>query len=136
MFACFLYYARQVPNLPGTSPHMCVRYSFRLAFRRRCSFNPRQVGSCSKEVRQLGRPSRSKRLAERLWGDACRPFDATSRLLAEAGLLARFHGGVRVPGSTTENIAYRQRQLPERGAPNSALRESRWRKAVPQRLLR
>jgi DeoR family glycerol-3-phosphate regulon repressor len=31
-------------------------------------------------------------------------------LLASAGLLARFHGGVRVPGSTTENIAYRQRQ--------------------------
>ena len=32
------------------------------------------------------------------------------RALADAGLLARFHGGVRVPGSTTENIAYRQRQ--------------------------
>jgi DeoR family glycerol-3-phosphate regulon repressor len=32
------------------------------------------------------------------------------RQLAEAGLLARFHGGVRVPGSTTENIAYRQRR--------------------------
>jgi DeoR family transcriptional regulator, glycerol-3-phosphate regulon repressor len=32
------------------------------------------------------------------------------RLLTDAGLLARFHGGVRVPGSTTENIAYRQRQ--------------------------
>jgi len=32
------------------------------------------------------------------------------RLLAEAGVLARFHGGVRVPGSTTENLAYRQRQ--------------------------
>jgi DeoR family glycerol-3-phosphate regulon repressor len=31
-------------------------------------------------------------------------------LLAQAGLLARFHGGVRLPGSTTENIAYRQRQ--------------------------
>lgn len=30
--------------------------------------------------------------------------------LAEAGLLSRFHGGVRLPGSTTENIAYRQRQ--------------------------
>ncbi|MBL8388941.1 MAG: DeoR family transcriptional regulator [Hydrogenophaga sp.] len=30
--------------------------------------------------------------------------------LADAGLLARFHGGVRLPGSTTENIAYRQRQ--------------------------
>ena len=32
------------------------------------------------------------------------------RLLAEAGLVTRFHGGVRVPSSTTENIAYRQRQ--------------------------
>ena len=31
-------------------------------------------------------------------------------LLATAGLLARFHGGVRVPGSTTENIGYLQRQ--------------------------
>jgi len=30
--------------------------------------------------------------------------------LAEAGLLSRFHGGVRLPSSTTENIAYRQRQ--------------------------
>ena len=30
--------------------------------------------------------------------------------LTEAGLLARFHGGVRLPSSTTENIAYRQRQ--------------------------
>jgi DeoR family glycerol-3-phosphate regulon repressor len=32
------------------------------------------------------------------------------KLLADAGLLARFHGGVRLPGSTTENIGYRQRQ--------------------------
>jgi UPF0755 protein len=32
------------------------------------------------------------------------------KLLADAGLLARFHGGVRLPASTTENIAYRQRQ--------------------------
>ncbi len=31
-------------------------------------------------------------------------------LLADAGLVARFHGGVRLPGSTTENIEYRQRQ--------------------------
>lgn len=30
--------------------------------------------------------------------------------LAEAGLLARFHGGVRVPRSTTENIAHQQRE--------------------------
>lgn len=32
------------------------------------------------------------------------------KLLSDEGLLARFHGGVRVPASTTENIAYRQRQ--------------------------
>src|SRR4051795_5858684 len=32
------------------------------------------------------------------------------KMLSDAGLLARFHGGVRVPSSTTENIAYRQRQ--------------------------
>jgi len=30
--------------------------------------------------------------------------------LAEAGLLTRFHGGVRVPGSTIENIAHPQRE--------------------------
>jgi DeoR family transcriptional regulator, glycerol-3-phosphate regulon repressor len=30
--------------------------------------------------------------------------------LADEGLLARFHGGVRVPSSTTENIEYQQRE--------------------------
>ncbi|MCL4182936.1 MAG: DeoR/GlpR family DNA-binding transcription regulator [Burkholderiaceae bacterium] len=30
--------------------------------------------------------------------------------LAEAGLLARFHGGVALPASTVQNIAYQQRQ--------------------------
>ena len=30
--------------------------------------------------------------------------------LAEAGLLTRFHGGVRVPSSTVENIAHQQRE--------------------------
>ena len=30
--------------------------------------------------------------------------------LAEAGLLTRFHGGVRVPSSTVDNLAYRQRE--------------------------
>jgi DeoR family transcriptional regulator, glycerol-3-phosphate regulon repressor len=30
--------------------------------------------------------------------------------LADEGLLARFHGGVRVPGSTVENIAHQQRE--------------------------
>jgi DeoR family transcriptional regulator, glycerol-3-phosphate regulon repressor len=31
-------------------------------------------------------------------------------LLADAGLLARYHGGARLPSSTTENIGYGQRQ--------------------------
>src|SRR5687767_11153851 len=30
--------------------------------------------------------------------------------LSEAGLLTRFHGGVRVPSSTIENLAHRQRE--------------------------
>jgi DeoR family glycerol-3-phosphate regulon repressor len=30
--------------------------------------------------------------------------------MADDGLLTRFHGGVRVPGSTVENIAHRQRE--------------------------
>ena len=30
--------------------------------------------------------------------------------MAESGLLTRFHGGVRVPSSTIENIAHRQRE--------------------------
>jgi len=30
--------------------------------------------------------------------------------LADTGVLARFHGGVRLPGSTTENLAHAQRQ--------------------------
>jgi DeoR family glycerol-3-phosphate regulon repressor len=31
-------------------------------------------------------------------------------LLADAGMLARYHGGARIPSSTTENIGYGQRQ--------------------------
>jgi len=51
------------------------------------------------------------------------------KLLSDAGLLARFHGGVRLPASTTENIAYRQRQqLNEAGKQRIARRVA---KAVP-----
>ncbi|TXH89219.1 MAG: DeoR/GlpR transcriptional regulator [Thauera aminoaromatica] len=69
--------------------------------------NPRQAGILA-TVRELGSAS-VEALADR--------FDVTLqtvrrdvKLLADAGLLARFHGGVRLPASTTENIAYRQRQ--------------------------
>jgi DeoR family glycerol-3-phosphate regulon repressor len=43
--------------------------------------------------------------------------------LAEAGLLLRFHGGVRASASTTENIAYRQRQALQADAKAAIARE-------------
>jgi DeoR family glycerol-3-phosphate regulon repressor len=52
------------------------------------------------------------------------------KMLADAGLLARFHGGVRVPSSTTENIAYRQRQLLNEAAKQRIARAVA--KAVPE----
>ncbi len=69
--------------------------------------HPRQV-ALIEQVRQLGSVS-VEALAEH-FGVTLQTVRRDVRLLAEAGLLARFHGGVRVPGSTTENIAYRQRQ--------------------------
>jgi DeoR family glycerol-3-phosphate regulon repressor len=48
-------------------------------------------------------------LAER-FGVTLQTVRRDLKLLSDAGLLARFHGGVRRPGSTIENIAYRQRQ--------------------------
>jgi DeoR family transcriptional regulator, glycerol-3-phosphate regulon repressor len=69
--------------------------------------HPRQV-HLIEQVRQLGSVS-VEALAEH-FGVTLQTVRRDVRLLAEAGLLARFHGGVRVPGSTTENIAYRQRQ--------------------------
>ncbi|TAM87409.1 MAG: DeoR/GlpR transcriptional regulator [Candidimonas sp.] len=48
-------------------------------------------------------------LATRL-GVTAQTIRRDARRMAEAGLLARFHGGVSVPGSTTENLAYTQRE--------------------------
>ena len=50
-----------------------------------------------------------KALAER-FGVTLQTVRRDVKRLSDAGLLARFHGGVRLPGSTIENIAYRQRQ--------------------------
>jgi DeoR family glycerol-3-phosphate regulon repressor len=60
------------------------------------------------EVRARGSVS-VEALAER-FGVTLQTVRRDVQRLAEAGLVARFHGGVRVPASTTENIAYRQRQ--------------------------
>ena len=70
--------------------------------------NPRQ-SQLVKEVQRLGSVS-VEALAEQ-FGVTLQTVRRDVKLLSDAGLLARFHGGVRVPSSTTENIAYRQRQL-------------------------
>ena len=59
-------------------------------------------------MRELGAVS-VEALAER-FGVTLQTVRRDIKLLSDAGLLARFHGGVRLPASTTENIAYRQRQ--------------------------
>jgi len=81
--------------------------------------NPRQAELLDEVLRQ-GSVS-VEALAER-FGVTLQTVRRDVKLLAEAGLLARFHGGVRVPRSTTENIAYRQRQHIHQGAKQSIAR--------------
>ena len=69
--------------------------------------NPRQ-SQLLDEVRARGSVT-VEALAEQ-FGVTLQTVRRDVQRLSEAGLLARFHGGVRVPSSTTENIAYRQRQ--------------------------
>ncbi|AKJ32015.1 DeoR/GlpR family DNA-binding transcription regulator [Caldimonas brevitalea] len=69
--------------------------------------NPRQA-QLLEAVRAQGALS-VESLAER-FGVTLQTVRRDVKLLSEAGLLARFHGGVRLPSSTVENIAYRQRQ--------------------------
>ena len=69
--------------------------------------NPRQA-QLVEQVQKLGTVS-VEALAEQ-FGVTLQTVRRDVKLLSDAGLLARFHGGVRVPSSTTENIAYRQRQ--------------------------
>ena len=69
--------------------------------------NPRQ-SSLLELVRQVG-PMTVEALAER-FGVTLQTVRRDVALLSQAGLLARFHGGVQALKSTTENIAYRQRR--------------------------
>jgi DeoR family glycerol-3-phosphate regulon repressor len=81
--------------------------------------NPRQAELLD-EVRRQGSVS-VEALSER-FGVTLQTVRRDVKLMAEAGLLARFHGGVRLPGSTTENIAYRQRQQIHQGAKQAIAR--------------
>lgn len=69
--------------------------------------NPRQNTLLS-HVRDLGDVSIEELSIE--LGVTLQTVRRDVQRLAEAGLLARFHGGVRSATSTTENIAYRQRK--------------------------
>ena len=69
--------------------------------------NPRQL-SLLEAVRTRGSVT-VEELAEKL-GVTLQTVRRDVQQLAESGLLTRFHGGVRVPSSTIENIAHRQRE--------------------------
>ena len=69
--------------------------------------NPRQI-KLLEVVRTAGSAS-VERLAETL-GVTLQTVRRDVQGLASAGLLTRFHGGVRVPSSTTKNIAHQQRE--------------------------
>ena len=76
------------------------------AFEAAVNSNPRQIKLLA-TVRARGTMT-VEALAE-LLGVTLQTVRRDVQRLAEEGLLARFHGGVRVPSSTTENIAYPQR---------------------------
>jgi DeoR family transcriptional regulator, glycerol-3-phosphate regulon repressor len=88
--------------------------------------NPRQAELLDEVLRQGSLSVEA--LAER-FGVTLQTVRRDVKLLAEAGLLARFHGGARVPRSTTENIAYRQRQQINQAAKRAIAR--RVAQAVP-----
>ena len=69
--------------------------------------NPRQL-SLLEVVRTRGSAT-VEQLAEKL-GVTLQTVRRDVQQLAQSGLLTRFHGGVRVPSSTIENIAHRQRE--------------------------
>ncbi|AZY52693.1 DeoR/GlpR transcriptional regulator [Bordetella avium] len=78
-----------------------------LFYHKTMTLNPRQ-SALLEQVRSQGSASIE---------ELARAFDVTLQtvrrdvnLLAEAGMLSRFHGGVRSEPSTIENITYRQRQ--------------------------
>ena len=68
--------------------------------------NPRQL-TLLKVVQDLGSVT-VEQLAETL-GVTLQTVRRDVQRLAESGQVARFHGGVRVPSSTTENIGHQQR---------------------------
>lgn len=70
--------------------------------------NPRQL-QLVEEVR--ARQSTSVEQLAEILGVTLQTVRRDIQKLADAGLLVRFHGGVRVPSATVENLAHTQRQV-------------------------
>lgn len=90
----------------GVVRHNC-RMNESTPARRRRALNPRQSDLLA-AVRQAG-TLRIEDLAQR-FGVTLQTVRRDVRQLEQMGLLARYHGGVRTPVSTVENLAYTQRQ--------------------------
>jgi DeoR family glycerol-3-phosphate regulon repressor len=73
----------------------------------RVNTNPRQL-LLLEQVRER-KSATVEQLAETL-GVTLQTVRRDVQRLAEIGLLTRFHGGVRVPSSTVENLAHTQRE--------------------------
>src|SRR5690606_10378613 len=91
------------------------------------SANPRQ-DQLVEEVRRQGSMS-VEALADR-FGVTLQTVRRDVKQLAETGVLTRYHGGVRIPESITENIAYMQRRLLHEESKRAIAREVA--KAIPE----
>jgi len=70
--------------------------------------NPRQL-ALLEQLRQ--RQSASVEQLAEILGVTLQTVRRDVQRLAEQGLVSRFHGGVRLPGSTVENLAHPQREM-------------------------
>ncbi|AHG62212.1 DeoR/GlpR family DNA-binding transcription regulator [Advenella mimigardefordensis] len=91
------------------------------------SVNPRQ-DQLVDEVRRQGSMS-VEALADR-FGVTLQTVRRDVKQLAESGILTRYHGGVRIPESTTENIAYQQRRMLNEESKRAIAREIS--RAIPE----
>ena len=81
--------------------------AFKFLSRISVNSNPRQLKLL--EVVRARKSATVEQLAEKLQV-TLQTVRRDVQRLAEAGLLTRFHGGVRVPSSTIENMAHQQRE--------------------------
>jgi DeoR family glycerol-3-phosphate regulon repressor len=77
------------------------------------NFNPRQLDML--DAVRTRRTVSVEALAEQ-FGVTPQTVRRDMKLLAVAGLVARFHGGAGVPSSTTENVAYQERKSQNQAA--------------------